>query len=83
MPVSRAIYLATLGAARALDLDDRIGNFETGKEADFIVVDPHGSTTTSRRAESISSIDELLFSLMFLGDDRNIAATYIQGESVL
>ena len=31
--------LATLGAAEALYLDDRIGNFEAGKEADFIVMD--------------------------------------------
>lgn len=82
LPVSRAIYLATLGAARALDLDDKIGNFEVGKEADFIVIDPHGSATTSRRAKTTSSVDELLFSLIFLGDDRNVAATYLQGKSV-
>ncbi len=82
LPASRAVCLATLGAARALDLDDRIGNFEKGKEADFIVIDPHGSPTTSRRASATSSIDELLFSLIFLGDDRNIAATYLQGEPV-
>ena len=51
-----------------------------GKEADFIVVDAHASSATSRRARTTSSIDELLFSLIFLGDDRNISATYIQGS---
>jgi guanine deaminase len=82
LPASRAICLATLGAARALDLDDRIGNFEKGKEADFVVIDPHGSPTTSRRTSTTSSVDELLFALIFLGDDRNISATYLQGELV-
>ena len=79
LPASRAIFLATLGAAAALGLDDKIGNFEPGKEADFIVVDSHASSATSRRAKTTNSIDELLFSLIFLGDDRNISATYIQG----
>jgi guanine deaminase len=79
LPASRALYLATLGAARALCLDDIIGNFEPGKEADFIVLDPSGSQITARRAGTARSLDELLFSLIFLGDDRNIAATYIMG----
>ncbi len=34
----RAMYLATLGSARALRLDKWLGNFEKGKEADFIVL---------------------------------------------
>ncbi|MDH3452673.1 MAG: guanine deaminase, partial [Gammaproteobacteria bacterium] len=36
----RALYLATLSGAQALYLDDRIGNFEPGKEADIVVLDP-------------------------------------------
>lgn len=80
LPASRALYLATLGAAQALGLDHCIGNLEAGKEADFIVLDVDGSSATSRRAAATSSIDELLFALIFLGDDRNISATYLQGE---
>jgi len=80
LPASRALYLATLGAANALDLDDCIGNFGAGKEADFIVLDPEASRMTARRAAVAESPDELLFSLIFLGDDRNIAATYVMGE---
>jgi len=80
LPASRALYLATLGAAEALGLDDCIGNFATGKEADFIVLDTGGSRITARRAKAATSIDELLFSLIFLGDDRNISATYLQGK---
>ncbi len=81
LPASRALYLATLGAAKALDLDDCIGNFTEGKEADFIVLDPNASHITARRAESAMTFDELLFSLIFLGDDRNIAETYVMGQS--
>ncbi len=80
LPASRALYLATLGAAQALGLDHCIGNLEVGKEADFIVLNVDGSSSTSRRAAATSSIDELLFSLIFLGDDRNISATYLQGR---
>jgi guanine deaminase len=36
---SEALYLATLGGAQALGLSDQIGNFESGKDADFVVVD--------------------------------------------
>lgn len=81
LPASRAIYLGTLGAARALHLDEHIGNFAIGKEADFIVIDPQGSSLAGRRAEAASSVDEVLFSLLFLGDDRNVAATYLQGRA--
>ena len=80
LPPSRALYLATLGAAEALDLDAYIGNLAPGKEADFVVLDPGGSTITARRAQATTSVDELLFSLIFLGDDRNVAATYLQGQ---
>jgi guanine deaminase len=79
LPVTRAFYLATLGAARALDLDDRIGNFVPGKEADFTVLDPGASALMSRRARASASIGELLFAMMFLGDERHVAATYVQG----
>lgn len=80
LPASRALYLATLGAARALDLDASIGNFEVGREADFIVLDSGGSRMSARRAQAVSSVDELLFALIFLGDDRHVAATYLQGK---
>jgi len=35
----RSLYLATLGGAHALDLAEYIGNFDIGKEADFVVLD--------------------------------------------
>ena len=80
MPAASALYLATLGAAEALYLDDKIGNFETGKEADFVVLDPAGTSISKRRTDVASTIEETLFALTMLADDRNIAATYVAGN---
>ena len=82
LPPMRALYLATLGAAEALYLEDKIGNFASGKEADFVVLDPAGSSLCKRRTAVASSIDESLFAITMLGDDRNIAATYVAGSLV-
>jgi len=77
-----ALYLATLGAARALYLNDRIGNFAAGREADFVVLDDGATELTARRREHATSIEERLFALLTLGDDRAVAATYVYGEPV-
>jgi guanine deaminase len=79
MPAASALYLATLGAAEALYLDDKIGNFKAGKEADFVVLDPAGTSISKRRTDVAATIEETLFALTMLADDRNIAATYIAG----
>lgn len=73
-------FFATLGAARALQLDNKIGNFEVGKEADFIVIDADATLYMRYRHEEVTDIFELLFILMTLGCDPNIKATYIYGE---
>lgn len=76
----RAFYLATLGGAEALSLDDHIGNFAPGKEADFAVLDFDAIPLLKHRAEIARDFAERLFALMILGDDRAIAATYVMGE---
>jgi guanine deaminase len=75
-----AFYLATLGAARALELDAHIGNFAAGKEADFVVLDPAATPILERRFARAADLAERLFVLMTLGDDRTVAATYLLGE---
>lgn len=84
LPAARALYLATLGAARALRLDDRIGNLSVGKEADFLVLDTKATAITSRRLGETGLHDrnaglEQLFALTMLGDDRHVQATYLMG----
>ncbi len=80
LPPMQALYLATLGAAEALYLGDRIGNFLPGKEADFVVLDPNATSLTARRIAAAESIEESFFALLTLADDRHVAATYIRGK---
>lgn len=80
LPAMRALYLATLGAAEALCLDTAVGNFLPGKEADFIILDPRGTSLTARRVQAAEGIEESLFALLTLADDRHVAATYVAGK---
>ncbi|GLT19414.1 guanine deaminase [Vibrio zhanjiangensis] len=76
----KSLYLATLGGARALQLDDKIGNLAVGKEADFVVLDLHATPLLKVRTEQANTLEEILFVLMTLGDDRTVYQTYILGE---
>ncbi len=67
----------TAGAARALGLAGVVGNLLPGCEADFVVLNPQATPLLARRAAQAASLDELLFSMIVLGDDRLIAQTVI------
>ncbi|MGV7208670.1 guanine deaminase [Oxalobacteraceae bacterium A2-2] len=82
LPALRMFYLATLGAARAMRLEGVIGAFTPGCEADFIVLDPQATPLLQRRTAHAGSLEELLFALALLGDDRAVAATYSGGRRV-
>ena len=75
-------YMMTLGNAKTLQLDDKIGNFESGKEADFVVIDLQGTPLMARKQAKCRTLEETLFSLMMLGDDRAISETFVAGRSV-
>ncbi|MEA5488335.1 MULTISPECIES: guanine deaminase [Pseudanabaena] len=83
----QALFLATLGGARALCLEDKLGNFEIGKEADFVVLNLHSTPIMALRNQSseaiaptLAEISDQLFATIIMGDDRAIAATYIMGK---
>ncbi|NNF17316.1 MAG: guanine deaminase [Gammaproteobacteria bacterium] len=79
LPAVRGLFLATLGAAQALHMENSIGNFDIGKEADFLVLDGAPTALLERRIGRTQSISEELFAQMILGDDRSIAKTYLMG----
>lgn len=78
----KSLYLATLGGARALRLEDKIGNLQPGSEADFVVLDFNATPLLSYRMSQATSIEEQLFVLMTLGDDRTVSETYSAGVLV-
>jgi guanine deaminase len=79
LDAAKLFYLATLGGACALGLDDKIGNFERGKEADFVVLDASALPMLARRLAHAASPADRLFALAILGDDRAVARTYVAG----
>ena len=80
LSAAKSFYLATLGGAKALQLDDRIGSIAPGMEADLVVLDLVHSPLTRLRMQHCRSIDEILFMLMTMGDDRAVREVYIMGS---
>jgi guanine deaminase len=67
----------TAGAARALGLQGVAGNLQPGCEGDFIVLNPQATPLLARRTAQAGSLDELLFAMIVLGDDRLVEQTVI------
>ncbi len=82
LSAGQAFYMATLGTAKSLSLQDKIGSIEVGKEADISVIDLKSTPLIDYRMGYAKSLDEVLFIQMTLGDDRAIAATYVAGKCV-
>ncbi|CAH0402475.1 unnamed protein product [Chilo suppressalis] len=84
---TEAFYLATLGGAKALRLEEKIGSFEVGKEFDALVIDTYAQDGPIDKYEHSSAAIEdratsLLEKFIYLGDDRNIAQVYVNGRKV-
>jgi len=84
----RAFYSLTLGGAEGLYLDDVIGNFTPGKEADFVALDWNGGPPAQSWHQSLicdkpttkEQAAELLFGIMAVGDDRAVDQTWVMGN---
>lgn len=82
MNAFQGLYHATLGSARALYLDDEIGNFLPGKYADFVVLNPAATPLIERRMSKAQTLAERLFVLMMMGDEHIVDATHVLGRKV-
>ena len=67
----------TAGAAQALGLGGVVGNLQPGCEADFLVLNPQATPLLARKTAQANSLDELLFAMIVLGDDRLVERTVI------
>ncbi|MWD29551.1 guanine deaminase [Aquicoccus sp. SCR17] len=79
---AQLLWLATCGSARALHMEDRIGNAVAGREADLVVLDLASTPAIAQRAARAETLWEQVFATIMMGDDRAIAATYIGGRDV-
>jgi guanine deaminase len=70
-------WLHTAGAAQAMGLQGVVGNLQPGCDADFVILNPQVTPLLARRTARARSLDELLFALIVLGDDRVIESTHL------
>lgn len=82
LPAFDAFHMLTAGNATAMGLDNRIGRIAPGFEADFVVLDTSATSALRRRLARMETLEEELFALMILGDERTTAATYAHGHRV-
>lgn len=85
MHPAEMLFVGTLAGARALDMEDRFGNFDEGKEADFLVIEPAGALrgvldNAHRAADSDLARDQTLFALLMGLRENSIAEVYVQGR---
>lgn len=85
----RAFWSITLGGAEGLFIDEYVGSFEKGKEADLVALDWRAGPTPMEWHQSLicaggpatkEQAAELLFSVMMVGDDRCVDQTWIMGR---
>lgn len=86
----QGIFLATLGGAQALSLDNKLGNFIVGKDFDALLIETFAGqiekfnlpiTLTDNLTEE-DKFQQLLQKFVYTGDDRNIASVYVKGRQV-
>ncbi|WP_424216263.1 guanine deaminase (plasmid) [Streptomyces sp. BI20] len=75
-----SFFLATLGSARSLDIEDKVGTLTPGHEADIVVLDPRATPIMDFRMSRSKDIEDVLFLLGVMGDDRCVKATYVAGK---
>jgi guanine deaminase len=83
LPALAAFELMTRGNAAALGLDNEIGSIVPGAFADLIVLDARATPAMAHRMEVARDLEEELFVLMTMGDDRAVRQTYIAGRPAL
>ena len=77
-----SFYRMTLGNARALGLQDRIGSLHVGADADIVVLDSSGKSAMDLRMRTAKSLTDELFILQTMGDDRCVAEVYVAGKAM-
>ncbi|PWR25412.1 guanine deaminase [Zavarzinia aquatilis] len=76
-----AFHMMTRGNAEVLGLTHEIGTLDVGSEADVVILDARATPAMAHRMTAVEDdIEQELFVLMIMGDDRSVAVTYVAGE---
>ena len=79
---SQLYWLATVGNAKSLHLENTIGNFQIGMEADIIALDLYSTEVISQRAKCSDNIWDTLFPTIMMGNEKAIKDVWVYGEKV-
>jgi len=79
---AQLIWLATVGGARAMREDDKIGNISNGMEGDITVLDLASTPSIAQRSSRANNLWETIFPTIMMGDDRAVSAVYVAGKPV-
>ncbi len=77
---AQLIWLATVGSARALHAETRIGNIAAGMEADLTILDLASTPAIEQATRRAETLWQQLFPTIIMGDDRAIRAVWIGGK---
>ena len=75
LPPYDLVYLSTMGGARALDMEGRIGSLEAGKQADIIIIDAH--------AANMQPMHDPYAMIAFAAYPQNVHTTIVDGRVVV
>ncbi len=75
MPPINVIEMATIGAARALHMEDKVGSLEVGKQADIIVVDV--------KAPNMVPVYNPYSALVYSANSANVRHSMVAGELIM
>lgn len=86
---AQLLFTGTLAGARALDAEDRFGNLDVGKQADFLVIEPDRWPPLAmmldrgiRADDPEMARDQTLFALLLGLREPAITQVYVQGALI-
>lgn len=81
MTLAEAFYLATLGGAKVLSMENEIGSLEKGKKADFLIID-HKKIDPMGNKSNYQKPEQILSKLIYRGSKSVVKYVYIEGKKV-
>lgn len=82
LTAAHLLYLSTLAGAEALGLSDEIGDFRSGKSADFVYVRPPANSPLAAVLELAEDPERMLAAIFTLGGAESIHEVRVGGQIV-